>query len=1072
MHATTTKNHTEHCYSRVPSDIMASQACPEPVEVSEASHGATSDEESAPALQWQPTDTTTLLPANMPLPRVQRAWERKPLSPFSRQKTRVGKVWKRAAPVEIRNRRSLGIGSGKPVKKMRLDDGARVARWEGEGEDGEGALGSPARKIVLRKDSVGEEALAALADQDQDDGEVYDDAQDEEEEGTVEVFDDEGTLLDVGPDEVDGQAEWEDEGGFEPTMMHLGDMVEESNANASAGVTQAEQDNGLKTSDAITESERVHQEPTDIPAPADNSAAQGAQVDKPTAEDVAIPEGFVSPVKQSRPVPERRTKRKSFGSRRRTLPTEWRPSRLRQVTNMGDEDVEVFSEPAEAAPVAHLSPDEQLLVDAQNAEPPFKSTADHQWEDVEDEVPAELDTEMGDASEDQQAPDSDQSFSEEGARMMDTGGQQESTSPPVGNTEASTRKVSPTKLPSSPVPSIEGQHPRLPLRRSPRRKSSSPVKQSTIRSSTEHPHLVAFTPIKSLQRFSALAESPSSDEVSAEEEADDSAPQLLERSVSAPPEEPRVSPHRPSRPRVSDDTALLQAFLNRAAETKSSGRRISASKRESITNRRDSDVVRQALASPAKPEVLADLDPNSPSPRKTTTAAAPSDEIDDANILPEPEQSPVQKTRRSGRATRKAAPQTATPAATTPNKISIRGKSDGVVLNKTEAQETAHITRTNTRKNKGGAILPLYRLDKMQKQGVVDPLDDGTVEGEDSEPVPKPNSKGKALRWNETLVEFWQGGDVSETSLLSDELSAPTPAPAMSEKMDVEPEPSAPAPNALTAPPPAETPSKPKIRRLKATRTAAAPGKAGPGPAPSQPEIGQRTETAPKAEQAAAQSRAPSTTKRRSRIATPAKGLGNSSLLPTDLEPTPAPASAPTAAQPAQAQQQKKSIPTPTAGGGAGSKGRKAPPASKLPAPSSLSSSQTSNSHANSTTSSLGQGKENLTASPPKKKPVGPTSTKTFAPKLDFSKSLSASTQSSQDSSDGGVPGLASPAKKAGRRGVMFGPPPAMGNSASSLSQSASQEQEGSQREEVPMGLRSPAKRMRTRRGVVGGGGH
>ena len=80
-----------------------------------------------------------------------------------------------------------------------------------------------------------------------------------------------------------------------------------------------------------------------------------------------------------------------------------------------------------------------------------------------------------------------------------------------------------------------------------------------------------------------------------------------------------MSPHKPSRPRVSDDTALLQAFLNRAAEGKNS-RRISATKRESITNRRDSDAVRQALASPAKAEVLADLDPNSPSPRKPNGA--------------------------------------------------------------------------------------------------------------------------------------------------------------------------------------------------------------------------------------------------------------------------------------------------------------------------------------------------------------------------------------------------------------------------------------------------------------------
>ena len=72
------------------------------------------------------------------------------------------------------------------------------------------------------------------------------------------------------------------------------------------------------------------------------------------------------------------------------------------------------------------------------------------------------------------------------------------------------------------------------------------------------------------------------------------------------------------RPRISDDTAILHAFLNRAAANR---KQPSVSKRESLENQKDSNVVRQALASPAKAEVLAELDPNSPSPHKETTVS-------------------------------------------------------------------------------------------------------------------------------------------------------------------------------------------------------------------------------------------------------------------------------------------------------------------------------------------------------------------------------------------------------------------------------------------------------------------
>lgn len=1007
----------------------------------DSTHAST--EESAFTTQWQSADTSSLQPSNLSLSRVPRAWERKPLSPFSRSKMRVGKVWKRAAPVEIRKRRSLGGAGSKPVKKMRLNGGVSVARWDGEGEEGGELAQSPVRKIVLRRDRVGEEGFAALPDEEE---EVL--GQDDADDGAVvQVFDEDGALIDDDPEAVDAQQGWEDEAGhedeFNPTLMHLDDITEQAQQRSGDGIDASRNEPSEQTVEQAT--------PILTSSPAPEVALEPLALDQLTEQDVlpepvaiqqaevVLPAGFVSPAKSQAP-PARKSVRNSSSSRRRTLPVQWRPSRLRQVTNVDDDERSPMSVTTEQ-PLE--LPEEPILLGSKTQvcdEAPNVAedqTADQEWEDVEDvedEPAVELEGDVSeslageDTSNELDMPVSQTPF--EQVAEDEREGQS-----PTSVVQDALRHTSPSKLPSSPIPSIEGQHPRLPLRRSPRRKSSSPVKQSATRPSVEQSHLVAFTPIKGLRlRSDLMATSSNVGNLSSEDDIEDPAPPLLERSVSAPPEEPAMSPHRPARPRVSDDTALLQAFLNRAAENRSSSRRVSVSRRESITNRLDSDAVRQALASPAKPEVLADLDPNSPSPRKSIVA---SEEVDDANILPEPESSPLQKTRRSGRATKKAAPQTATPAAA-PNKISIRGNSENVVLPKTEAQETSQLTRANTRKNKGTATLPLYRLAKIQQQGVVDPLDDGAAVEEEN--FSKPNSKGKALRWNETLVEFWQGGDVSETSLLTDELTTSGPVPIVGEAMEVHAE----MPASSGPPPPAETPSKPKIRRLRAPRAAAAPGKGSS----SSGDDTTKVESSEKASavDTPAQTGVSAPKKRRSRIATPAKGLSNASLLPTDLEPTPAPASAP--APPAQTQI-KKSIPTPSAGG------RRKAPASKLPAPASFNLALSS-----SASSSLGQGKENLNSSPPKKKPglsASMPASKTFAPKLDFGKSLAPSLGSQDES----LPGLASPAKKVGKRGVMFAPSMSGGGTGES-------QEESQGREEVPLGLRSPAKK-RTRRAAAGG---
>ncbi|KAH9840426.1 hypothetical protein Tdes44962_MAKER07929 [Teratosphaeria destructans] len=552
------------------------------------------------------------------------------------------------------------------------------------------------------------------------------------------------------------------------------------------------------------------------------------------------------------------------------------------------------------------------------------------------------------------------------------------------------------------------------------------------------------------------------------------------RASSAPPEEePKpLSPEKSFKPRLSDDTALLQAFINRAREDKSS-RRLSVTQRESLSNRRDSDTVRQALASPAKPaeSVLGDLDPNSPSPRKTAPAGlAERPELiplalattpaaqNEADPIEDPEQlaESSTKTRRSARGRRRPQVLSQSVYSAPPSqRIQIRGHGANVDLKKSEAQELAMLTRTNTRKNKQGSVLPKLRLVKMPPQNESGGGNEG---GEETEGSSKEGRKG--VKWNEQLVSFFEPGSV-DTSGWSDEgpeERMPWEIPALPDDSDEETEdpakeetvdpgkPKAKRPRevpqlengahtmGLTTPtllPAAETPSKPKIRRLKAPRTASTPGK---GPAPilesdlSQAE--QAASTSGETQKAASTIPKP----KRSRIATPAKGLTSASLLPSDVQQPVATEKKPPA---------KKRIP------------------SKLPAPMPVASAPTASG--NTTASGAGQGKENLTASTPAKRPPAGTlpQSKLFAPKLEFSSSVGARSAGltfpnlhAQPPPEGGdeapVPGLSSPAKK-GRGRVVFG----QGEAGEGGGNAGGGGNEG-------LGLKSPAKKRSSRRVPIG----
>ena len=279
---------------------------------------------------------------------------------------------------------------------------------------------------------------------------------------------------------------------------------------------------------------------------------------------------------------------------------------------------------------------------------------------------------------------------------------------------------------------------------------------------------------------------------------------------------------------VDDDTAILKSFLSRAAASKAE-RSANITRRESRENRRDSDIVRHALASPRK--ALEEKDPNSPSKVDseitfdTTETPVLNPEIEES-ASPTPEQREAEDTtdsktgrgsRRSSRAKKSRLPAPAsTTQAQTSNKIAIR-RADGtdpVVLKKTDAQELALITKNNTRKNKQGAFMVSLRLLKIQAEAILSPstpLDDETPR----EPVPG----RKGIRWDETLAYYQEHADTvaaqqaeAESLATPDELSLPAQSAIPSTKSKIKT--------------PTDKNSTPKIRRVRGLGTAnGTPGK-------------------------------------------------------------------------------------------------------------------------------------------------------------------------------------------------------------------------------------------------------
>lgn len=341
---------------------------------------------------------------------------------------------------------------------------------------------------------------------------------------------------------------------------------------------------------------------------------------------------------------------------------------------------------------------------------------------------------------------------------------------------------------------------------------------------------------------------------------------------------------------LDDDTAMLKDFLSRAAASKAS-KAATISRRESLQNRRDSDVVRHALASPRV--VLEEKDPNSPTKHDNEATLDLSQTLtmnmDQPPLSPtptstsmpeqastEPADDTAPKTSRRSSRTRKSrlpAPASTQPAG--PSKIAVRRADGGepVVLKKSDVQELSQLTRTNTRKNKQGAFAVHVRLLKLSKEMSRRASDDDTANSEASV-VQVPGKK--YVRWDEQLAYFQEGTDTvanmlaeAESLATPDELSLPATAAPKSK---------------IKAPKPKEkkaaSTSTPKIRRVRGLGTTnGTPGKGLLNPASLLPDAVQE-EKEQAANEPSSQQRLPKP-KANARPKTPSKTAKKMPVAPT-----------------------------------------------------------------------------------------------------------------------------------------------------------------------------------------------
>lgn len=186
------------------------------------------------------------------------------------------------------------------------------------------------------------------------------------------------------------------------------------------------------------------------------------------------------------------------------------------------------------------------------------------------------------------------------------------------------------------------------------------------------------------------------------------------------------------------DKEYLHAFLTRAKAKKAAGTMLGPQKQVCNEKRCSTTYSPQTRSRTA----LAALDGNSPSPTKTRQPAATVNKLDGNDNIPSemPATPPLRKSNRI------ALPRPQRLQTSTPSTIRFR-RSQGtefVLIQKSEAQQIAIATRSNTRKNKGEAVQPKMKLEALSTQTILSP----------AKVTRRGKKNNKQVAWDEGLAYF------------------------------------------------------------------------------------------------------------------------------------------------------------------------------------------------------------------------------------------------------------------------------------------------------------------------------
>ncbi|QIW99151.1 hypothetical protein AMS68_004669 [Peltaster fructicola] len=657
-------------------------------------------------------ETALFLPTHLQVSRPARAWERKATSAFVNGKAHTRRIWRRAVSAPTGIQRALSSqtipcygspNNAKRVKRRCVSSQEAVnTQWD--------VLSSPVKRITTRS-ALAKELIALPENEEL---ETVDD--DADVEGTVfAIIHENGTVTTLDEAPTEDAEDWQDEEEYNDTLMHLEDAVTHESTLPSVITVVEDREDGLPPTPGQASITAQNGPGESMQARLDHNMGQTA-ITLPTC---TIPAGFISPMKRYRSV----SKRLREAGRRRTLPQAFAP-----VVQPPEAQTQKL-EPVLISTTTDPTCNEPSLVlssfETSEALTAPSDASEEAWEDV-------------DAVE---AIDSPSDYEQDISVMEAQDGAVETVATFQDSVAEPSIQCAP-QLSTSPTRTEAAGAVRT--QRSSRRKSSSPIKSRKAPTSQETMHIIAFTPIKK----PAVATSPLRNNGDTVPFDDSPTPSLVPQtppSMLKQTESSQMQTRRSDRSRLSDDTALLQAFIDRAAQNKQADAQYDRA--STVISAQDDGC--QDATPPVSPGILFELDPNTSSPRKVLASPATEPESavhstglqdsDDIDGIKGDASSRIvlgnKDVRRSERI-----------MTTAPAKITLRGVKENLGSKRTPAQELFMLTGKNTRANRADAVPPSQRVPELMMQL----LDFSSVT---QQPLQK-STKKKTVTWVTTPIYF------------------------------------------------------------------------------------------------------------------------------------------------------------------------------------------------------------------------------------------------------------------------------------------------------------------------------